>query len=124
MMLLPALFLGCAPDTAGRIDSGRVGDPVAQFSFALIADPHITGPGEHEERLRAAVAAVEERVASDNIELVFVLGDIAWSGGYDLAHAALSVPWVPVQGDNPIQVGEEDGFELAFSDQLLSLIHI
>lgn len=130
-MLTSLLLAACAQpaDTAVPAgDSGAVeaeeGELEAVFSFALIADPHVTGAGEHDARLQAAVAAVEGRVAADNIELVFVLGDIAWGGGYDLAHAALSelsVPWVPVQGDNPIQVGEESGFEETFAAQLDSL---
>ena len=82
----------------------------------------MTGGGDHDARLQAAVAETNARIEAEGIELVFILGDIAWGDGYDLAHAALSelaVPWVPVLGDNPIQVGEETGFEDAFSSRLL-----
>ena len=124
------LLFSCTSPTADTSsapgsDSGVVsGDLEKLFSYALIADPHVTGEGEHDARLRAAVEVVSERASSDGIELVFVLGDIAWGGGYALAHDALSalpVPWIPVFGDNPIQVGEEPSFEETFGAQLDAL---
>ena len=119
------VLIGCAPDSMGPAALDTASDELTPvFSYAIIADPHVTGSGDHDARLQAAVAETNARVASEGIELVFILGDIAWGDGYDLAHAALeelTVPWVPVLGDNPIQVGEETGFEVAFSGQLDAL---
>ncbi len=91
------------------------------FSFALVADPHVTSEGEHAERLRAAVAWINERAETDPIELCFILGDIAWHDGWTVSTeilGELTVPWVPVFGDNPYQVGEEVIFHQTFGPQL------
>ena len=110
------------------VDSADTGaaetDPVPVFSFAIIADPHVTGPGEHLDRLHAAVAHLAELHDTEPLAFVAVLGDIAWGGGWEPSRDALQalpVPWVPIQGDNPIQVGEETGFEATFGPQLTRL---
>lgn len=98
--------------------------PVEAFRFAVLADPHVTGPGAHLERLQAAVDHLHALHAEQPLELVVVLGDIAWGDGWEPALGALSalpVPWVPVQGDNPIQVGEEVRFSEVFGGQLSHL---
>jgi len=136
--LLPFVLLACsgdksptesAPDTAGpSLDSADSAvpesDPVDVFSFGIIADPHVTGPGEHLDRLDAAVAHLNAVHAETPLAFVTVLGDIAWGGGWDVSHTALSqltMPWVPIQGDNPIQVGEETGFSTTFGSQFAAL---
>lgn len=114
------LLDGGGADT-GQVDPGPV-EPL--FSYALVADPHVTGPGDRVDRLVQALQWVEAEREARDIELVFVLGDIAWADGWEEAVTALqtlSVPWMPVQGDNPIQVGEEPGFEQHFGAQLAQL---
>lgn len=110
---------GGTPSTdSGAPDAGA---PVFQFSYALIADPHVTSEGEHQERLQQAVAWVAEQADDRDIELVFVLGDIAWNEGFAPAVAALDalpVPWLPVLGDNPIQSGDEEAWHDAFDPVL------
>lgn len=115
------IWLACtaaAPEDTAAQHTGS--EAIKRFSFAIIADPHVTTNDDHDLRLQAAVEATNARIESDGIELVFVLGDIAWGDGYSLAHAALdalAVPWIPVLGDNPIQVGEEDHFATTFDPQ-------
>lgn len=122
-----------APDTGSSGDTGEPGDtgeadPPAPlslaFTFAVIADPHVTGATANLDRLDQAVDWIAAEAEPRDIELVFILGDIAWGGGFDLARdslAGLPVPWVPVQGDNPIQVGDEPGFQATFADQLAAM---
>ncbi len=127
-----ALLLACAsPSTTADTgptdtDTGTVdaGPAEFQFAFAAVADPHVTAAGDHLDRLIAAVQHIEEEVATREIDFVVVLGDIAWYDGYDYVNEAMSeltVPWVPILGDNPIHVGEEEAFHDAFTpvyDQL------
>lgn len=133
--LLPALLLACAPaptsapggapparDTADT--AAPEGPLVEQFAFVVMADPHVTGPGDHADRLAAAVAWTNAHVTTHDIELVVVLGDIAWGDGFPTAVAALdalTVPWVPVLGDNEIQSSDEAAFFAAFAPQLDTL---
>jgi hypothetical protein len=112
-------------DTGEDADTGEAEEEAPPlelaFTFAIIADPHVTGATANLDRLDQAVDWIAAEAEPRDLELVFVLGDIAWGGGYDLAREALGrlpVPWVPVQGDNPIQVGEEAGFIAAFADQV------
>lgn len=113
-------------DSEAGPDGGAIDPGPAEFvfSYALIADPHVTAAGERVERLVTALDWIEAEREERGIELVFILGDIAWSEGWDEAVAAfqaLSIPWLPVQGDNPIQVGEEAGFEQTFGPELAEL---
>ncbi len=138
-LLLASLLLCCTPAGTGEgagadsggvaadggaSDAGAPADASYAFSYVLIADPHVTGPGDHADRLQQAVDWVVEHQADRHVALVFVLGDIAWSDGFDDALAILSelpVPWVPVLGDNPIQAGDEQGFEDSFGPVLDTL---
>lgn len=133
-MLLPFLLsLACtSPDPERGVpadpqidtsaDSGpAASDPERVFVFALIADPHVTGPGEHADRVARVAAALDALPTDRSPELVFVLGDIAWGGGWSDALSALETmpaPWVPIIGDNPIQVGEEIVFDETFGAHL------
>lgn len=101
----------------GIVDPGPLEE---QFAFVVIADPHVTGPGEHEQRLLAAVDWVNDERKARGIELVFVVGDIGWSDGLDLTRIALDeldVPYVPVIGDNEIHLGSEAAFDDVFTPQ-------
>jgi len=130
--LLSAL-LACSPPTkktrsADGPDTGATDSDTApfvhQFSMAVIADPHVVGEGTHDERLQAAVTWVENHAAERDIQLVVILGDICWSDGFTLAHDALnrlSMPWVPIMGDNVIQAKEEQIFDATFDAQLSRL---
>jgi hypothetical protein len=132
-LLSALLILGCpkeAPDIQAT-DTGAPGEPIGgdppegplehQFSMVLVADPHVIGPGEHLDRLDAAVAWIEANREAMDLQLVVVLGDICWSEGFDEAHESLnqlSMPWVPVMGDNVIQTGGEATFHQTFEGQI------
>jgi hypothetical protein len=113
LMLLVLPLAGPAPASEG--------EPQPEFSFVLLADPHITGRAESDRRLRAAVRWVNEHRKERGIELVFVLGDVAWRRGQAVRAremlAKLEVPWCPVIGDNEIQTGFDREFHEAFSVQ-------
>ena len=134
--LLPLLLTACGPDAgpADRtaVDSADSADSASpaegpltpRFSFVVIADPHVYGPGEHADRLAAAVSWVNEHAAERDLQLVVVLGDIAWNDGIPLANellGELTVPWVPVLGDNEIQSGDAEAFHVIFADQVAAL---
>jgi hypothetical protein len=98
------------------------------FSFAIIADPHIDLNPDHKIKLISAVDWIIRNKDKKDIELVFVLGDIAWGGSRKkrnlriareildrLNHAGM--PYVPVIGDNEIQKRCEKEFEDTFNKQ-------
>jgi hypothetical protein len=98
------------------------------FTFAVIADPHIDGKADHVEYLRKAVDNISATKAARNTVLAVVLGDIAWggSGGANLATArsvldqlnAAGIPYVPVVGDNDCYTSIRDQeFHEAFAPQ-------
>jgi len=90
-----------------------------EYSIILIADPHIVDGGEHRERLSKTVNWINENKDIDEIELVFVLGDVGWGDGLTIAKEELqklSVPFVPVIGDNEVHFGDEMRFFDVFSD--------
>jgi hypothetical protein len=116
---------GGAPDS-GLLDSGADPGPPLQKAavFAVIADTHITRPGDAADRLAAAVAWLSSAPEAAEVELVLILGDIAWGEGFGPtleALAPLALPWVPVMGDNVIQAGEEARFQAEFGPQLEAL---
>ncbi len=89
-----------------------------QFSFAVLADPHLTDEAsDHQDRLAAAVAWVN---AQPEIALVVVVGDIGWNGGLPIAKTlldGLSVPYIPIVGDNEVHLGAEQTFDEVFTEQ-------
>jgi len=98
------------------------------FSFAVIADPHISGSADNKAKLTAAVNWIVDNKDSEDIELVFVAGDIAWGGSranrnLKVARGILdrlnqaSIPYVPIIGDNEVEEGCEKEFEDTFSEQ-------
>jgi hypothetical protein len=106
-----------ADDTQISTDPGPL---THQFSFAIIADPHIAGPEDHEARLETAVTWINEQAESKDIQLVLVLGDIGWSDGLPVSLELLSgleMPWVPIIGDNVVIYGQDAEFQETFEDQ-------
>ena len=92
--------------------------PPEPFAFVVLTDTHITGGGDAELRLSAAVDWVNAHAAEDLIELVLVLGDIGWDGGLERARDVLDgldVPYVPLIGDNEVHAGDEAAFQDVFA---------
>jgi hypothetical protein len=98
------------------------------FSFAIIADPHINWIPDHKTKLISTVDWIIRNKNKKEIELVFVVGDIAWGGSRAkrnlrtakeildrLNHAG--IPYVPVIGDNEIQKRCEKEFADTFNKQ-------
>ncbi len=87
------------------------------FSFAVVADPHLSTTVEHDERLAGAVAWINDNAAAENIELVWVVGDIGWGEGLLRAPGLLgelTPPYVPIIGDNEVHFGDEENFDQVF----------
>jgi len=104
---------------AGRAES---------FSFAILADPHVPGGAENRQCLQRAVEWIIANRVDKKIELVFVLGDIAWGGSdtqQPMADAKqildplneAGVPYVPLPGDNEVQAGSIRDFAETFQPQ-------
>ncbi len=94
------------------------------FSVAVMADPHVYSGTANLERLQSAVAWVEANAAAEEIELVLVLGDVAWNDGLTAARAALdelSMPYVPIIGDNEVHSDDEQAYHDAFDGHMASL---
>ncbi len=110
-------------DSAGDDDTTE--PPVEPlYAVAVFADPHVSSSGVNEQRLGSAVDWVEANAAGEGIELVLVLGDIAWNDGLGPAREqldALSVPWVPIIGDNEVQSDDEQAYHDAFDSHFESL---
>ncbi len=98
------------------------------FSFAVIADPHISGNPEHNASLKTAIDWIIGNREDRDIELVFVVGDIGWGGPRtrrNLRRAKemldrlddAGIGYVPIMGDNEIQCGCEREFAETFSAQ-------
>ena len=99
--------------------------PTYDFSIVVIADPHCTGSQEHWDRLDSAVNWINANKTAKKIELVVIVGDIAW-GGNNLSVArqkldGLTTPYLPVIGDNEVNDGDEVTFNTVFSSHFDSL---
>ena len=105
------------------------------FSFAVVADPHIDEHADHKPKLEAAVSWIINNKDFKDIELVFVVGDIAWgfSNGYsnlEIAKQILDnlnargIPYIPVIGDNEVHAGCEEEFDYVFGEQYQYLSEI
>lgn len=93
------------------------------FSFAIIADPHLyPDEPENETRLRGCVDYINTNKDELRIELVFIAGDLGsqMSLGKEILDG-LTVPYVPVIGDNAIQGGYEDVFYSTFEPHYAEL---
>jgi len=114
--------MGCGGGPS--VDSDSVSQPEYQFTFAAIADPHIVGSSEHDQRLEAVVAWLNTEAEPQNIELVVVLGDIGWGEGLERSKEMLDlleITWLPVIGDNESHAGDEAGFDEVFGPQYEAL---
>ncbi len=101
-------------------DTGPAPPEEIRFSFAVIADPHVSGPGDYAERLVRAVDWINAAQVDPPIELVLVIGDICWDQGMELAKQALDalqVTYVPVIGDNEVEYGSEEAYASTFEPQ-------
>jgi len=98
---------------------------VLLYRVVVFADPHLSDPsGDHADRLDRAVAWVEAEAEARQIGLVLVVGDVAWDDGLDRARAsldALTVPWVPINGDNEVALGSEEAYATTFADHYAHL---
>lgn len=97
--------------------------PTSAFRFAVLADTHVyAAEGEHRDRLRTAVDWLNSQ--KDSISLVLLVGDIAWGDGLPGARAELDrllLPWVPINGDNEVQLGSEEAYATTFADHYVAL---
>jgi len=90
-----------------------------QYSIILLADPHVSNDGEHRERLSRTVDWINAHQEEEQIEVVFILGDVGWGEGLEIAKEELlklNMPFVPVIGDNEVHFGDEMRFFDVFSD--------
>jgi hypothetical protein len=97
----------------------------SDFSIAVIADPHCTSSQEHWDRLDSAVNWINENKTAKKIELVVIVGDMAW-GGNNLSVIrgkldGLTAPYLPVIGDNEVNAGDEVTFNTVFSSHFNDL---
>jgi len=95
------------------------------FSFAVIADPHVSGNPDRQAKFETAIDWIVSNKDSKDIELTFVLGDIAWGGPRGKRNLATAkkildrldkngITYIPVIGDNEIQFGCEKEFQEVF----------
>lgn len=126
--LLASLLVACpspSPDTGTPADTSDTADPdptppIFAFSFALVADAHVWAEGENADRLRRAVEWLNTNAAGEDLRVVLLLGDMTWSEGLTVGPPileTLTVPWVPLLGDNEVQSADEEAFHLAYADQ-------
>lgn len=118
-----ALATACVSAPEGEVvdPEWSAGALAPRFRFAVIADPHITSAdGDRPERLAQVVDWINASAAEEDLRFVLVLGDIAWSDGFTTARTALdqlSIPYVPINGDNEVQFGADGTFDEVFADQ-------
>jgi len=102
------------------------------FSFAVIADPHVSGNPDHRAKFEAAVDWIISNRESRDIELTFVLGDIAWGGTKGNRNLAVAkkildrlsdneITYIPVIGDNEVQTESEKEFQEIFESHFRKL---
>jgi hypothetical protein len=98
------------------------------FSFAVIADPHIDGTAAHTTKLQTAVNWIIANKTNDDIELAFVVGDIAWGGPATNRNMVVAkgildqlnlagIPYIPIIGDNEATSGCDLEFANTFGAQ-------
>lgn len=103
------------------------------FSFAVLSDPHLNGDVDRKAKFETAIDWIISNRINKDIELVFVLGDIAWGRSGEnrnlkiakeildrLNHAG--IPYIPIIGDNEVHTGCEKEFQDIFEKQLQYLL--
>ena len=126
----PLFLLACAgsaepaPDDTAA-DTAPLATPELKFRYVVIGDPHVSDPsGDARDRLDRAVAWINAEAPARDLRLAIVVGDIAWDDGVEPALAsleALTIPWVPINGDNEVHLGAEESFSVAFAPQYEAL---
>lgn len=117
MVLL--LVIAIVPSSCGYCET---------FSFAVIADPHVDGDPDRRAKFARAVEWIIDNRKSKDIELVIIVGDIAWGGprndrNLKKAKAILDnlndagIPYIPQIGDNEVETGCEKEFNEVFGEQ-------
>jgi hypothetical protein len=89
-----------------------------QYTFAILADPHVTSSGENLDRLGVAVDWINSVADERQVELVLVLGDVAWNSGLDIIVEALDeldMPYAAMIGDNEVASDDEEAFDTTFA---------
>ncbi len=121
MLLLALACAGSPDDTAAAADSAPLPAPELKFRYVVIGDPHVSDPtGDARDRLDRAVAWINAEASARDLRLAIVVGDIAWDDGVEPALAsldALTIPWVPINGDNEVHLGAEESYSVAFEPQ-------
>lgn len=109
---------GVDDDCNGVADTQDPACELRPFSFVVLADPHIEGDPDHDARLRSCLEWINAHCAEQRIELVLIVGDIAWGQGQPARARAmldtLKIPYLPILGDNEIQSGFEQEFAETF----------
>jgi hypothetical protein len=109
-----------AVDTAADTDTAEPPPTDVAFRYAVLADPHVTAPaGGAVDRLDRAVAWINAEAEPRDLRFVLVLGDVAWADGLPAVRASLdrlAIPYVPLNGDNEVQLGSEQAYVEAFAD--------
>jgi len=118
-LFLPLFLTSCGSDSE---DGGDSVEPEMEdlFTFVVLADPHIAGPLEHEERLQKAVSWINSVAEERHIELVVVVGDIGWGSGLERSRELLDeleVTYVPLMGDNEVQTDDEERYVMVYESQ-------
>lgn len=117
-------LVACGPRGAG--DGPDDSDPpvdtdlAPRFTFAVLADPHVTRDDDHAARVAVAVDWLNTAAEAEEVAFVLIAGDTAWGDGYGPlldALAPLRVPWIPITGDNEIQNGIEADYDAALAPQ-------
>jgi hypothetical protein len=105
------------------------------FSFTVIADPHISGNQDNKAKFETAIDWIISNKESKDIELTFVLGDIAWGGSrrnrnLGTAKKILNrlsnngISYIPLIGDNEVQAGCEKEFQEVFGPHFNNLSRV
>jgi hypothetical protein len=113
------VLAGCSAQNQDTADSV---EPAMEelFTFVVLADPHIAGPIEHEERLQKAIDWINGAAVQRNIEVVLVVGDIGWGAGLERSRELLDlleVTYVPLIGDNEVQTDDELRYTEVYASQ-------
>ena len=120
LLVLVLVLAGCPSQRPADSGDSVESDLRELFGFVVLADPHIAGSLDHEERLIQAVDWINENAPKQGLELVLVVGDIGWGSGLERSRElldALEIPYVPLMGDNEVQTEDEERFTEVYASQ-------